>query len=48
MVNFGEFLKLEATFQTVLPDCSVLIEPKWVENANTKKFKCDVFGNFRH
>ena len=34
MINFGEFLKKpEACGQTVLPDMSVLIRQKLVENA---------------
>ena len=33
MVHFGEFLKYEACGQTVLPDRSVLIGEKLVENA---------------
>ena len=33
MVHFGEFLKSEACGQTVLPDRSVLIGQKLVENA---------------
>ena len=33
MVHFGEFLKTEACGQTVLPDRSVLVGQKLVENA---------------
>ena len=33
MVNFGEFWKPEACGQTVLPDRTILIVPKLVENA---------------
>ena len=36
MVNFGEFSKIEAFGQTVLPDRSVLIQQKLVENAKIK------------
>ena len=39
MVNFGEFLKLEACGQTVLPDRLILIGQKWVENAKIEKRK---------
>ena len=37
MVHFGEFLKTVACGQTVLPDRSVLIEQKLVENAKIEK-----------
>ena len=36
IVHFGEFLKTEACGQTVLPDRSVLIGQKLVENAKIK------------
>ena len=46
MVNFGEFLKtLNACGQTVLPDRSILIGQKLVENAKIQKFKCDILSN---
>ena len=38
MVNFGEFLKTEACGQTVLPDGSILIGQKLVENAQNGPF----------
>ena len=41
------FLKIEACCQTVLPDRSVLIGQKLVENAKIQKFKCDIFSNFQ-
>ena len=42
MVHFGEFLK---TFgQTVLPDRSVLIGQKLVENAKIQNIKCDILS----
>ena len=47
MVNFGEFLKSEACGQTVLPDRSILIGQKLVENAKIEKFKCDILSNFQ-
>ena len=37
MVNLASFWKTEACGQTVLPDKSVLIEQKLVENAKIKK-----------
>ena len=46
MVHFGEFFKPEAWGQTVLPDMSVLIGQKLVENAKIEKFKCDILGDF--
>ena len=45
MVNFGEFLKLEACGQTVLPDRSLLIGTKLVENGKIQKFKCDILSD---
>ena len=33
--------------QTVLPDRSVLIEQKLVENAKIGKIKCDIYGDFQ-
>ena len=48
MVNFGEFFnKPEACGQTVLPDRSVLIGQKLVQNAKIQKFKCDILSNFQ-
>ena len=41
------FWKSEACGQTVLPDRSVLIGQKLVENAKIKKFKCDILSNFQ-
>ena len=45
IVNFGEFWKPEASGQTGLPDRSILIWQKLVENA--KEFKCDIFSDFQ-
>ena len=42
----ASFWKPEACGQTVLPDRSVLIGQKLVENANIQKFKCDILSNF--
>ena len=41
------FEKPEACGQTVLPDWSVLIGQKLVENAKIHKFKCDILSNFQ-
>ena len=40
------FFYFEACGQTVLPDRSVLIGQKLVENAKMPKFKCDILSNF--
>ena len=44
MFHFDEFLKTEACRcgQTVLPDMSVLIGQKLVENAKVEKFKWNI------
>ena len=47
MVNLASFGKPEACGQTVLPDRSVLIGQKLVENAKIQKFKCDILSNFQ-
>ena len=48
MLNLASFWKPEACGQTVLPDRSVLIGQKLVENAKIeKKFKCDILSNFQ-
>ena len=47
MVNLASFWKPEACGQTVLPDMSILIWQKLVENAKIKKFKCDILSNFQ-
>ena len=39
MVHFGEFLRPEAGGQTVLPDRSILIGQKLVENAKIENIK---------
>ena len=43
-MSFG---KPEACGQTVLPDRSILIGQKLVENAKIQKFKCDILSNFQ-
>ena len=45
--QFGEFLTPEARGQTVLPDRSILIGQKLLENAKIEKFKCDILSNFQ-
>ena len=45
--RFGEFWKLEACSQTVLPDRSVLIGQKSVKIAKIQKFKCDIWVTFK-
>ena len=47
MVQFGELLKYKACGQTELPDRSVLIGQKLVENAEIQKFKSDIWSNFQ-
>ena len=47
MSILASFWKPEACGQTVLPDRSVLIGQKLVENANIQKFKCDILSNFQ-
>ena len=39
--------KSEAGGQTVLPDKSLLIGQKLVENAKIQKSKCDILSNFQ-
>ena len=43
----ASFWKTEACCQTVLPDRSVLIAQKLVENAKIQKSKCDILSNFQ-
>ena len=43
----ASFCKPEACCQTVLPDSSVLIGQKLVENAKIQKFKCDILSDFQ-
>ena len=43
----ASFWKPEACGQTVLPDRSVLMGHKLVENAKIPKFKCDIWSNFQ-
>ena len=43
----SSFWKPEAYGQTELPDRSVLIGQKLVENAKIEKFKCDILSDFQ-
>ena len=45
--NLASFWKPEACGQTVLPDRSILIGQKLVENAKIESLKCDIFGDFQ-
>ena len=47
MSILASFRKPEACGQVVLPDRSVLIGQKLVENAKIEKFKCDILGDFQ-
>ena len=47
MANLKSFWKPEACGQTVLPDRSVLIGQKLVENAKIQNFKCYILSNFQ-
>ena len=44
--NFGEFMNNQNLRSTVLPDRSLLIRQKLVENAKIVKFKCNIFESF--
>ena len=46
MANLASFWNPEACGQTVLPDRSILIGQKLVENAKIQNFKWDIFGWF--
>ena len=45
--NLASLWKPEACGQAVLPDRSVLIGQKLVENDKIQKFKCDILSNFQ-
>ena len=45
--QFDEVLKALGSGQTVLPESSILIRQKLVENAKIEKFKCDIFDDFK-
>ena len=47
MVILTSFWKPEACGQTVLPDTSILIGQKLVENDKIKKIKWDFLGDFQ-
>ena len=46
-IKNGEFLNSEVGGQTVLPDMSILIGQKLVENAKIEKLKWDIFDDFQ-
>ena len=48
MVILASFWKTEACGQTVLPDMSILIRQKLMENAEVEKYKCDIWVIFKH
>ena len=45
--NLGSFWKPKACGQTELPDRSISIGQKLVENAKIQKFKCDFLDDFQ-
>ena len=45
--NLAIFWKIKVCGQTVLPDRSMSIGQKMVENVKVKKFKCDILGDFQ-
>ena len=45
--RFNGFRKTEASIQTVLPDRSVLIRQKLVENTKIQKLKCGILSHFQ-
>ena len=47
MDHFNKFFKPETGGQTVLPDRSILIGQKLVENAKIENLKCDILGDFQ-
>ena len=47
MVNLASFWKPEACGQTVLPDKSVLIGQKLLENAKIQTFKYVILSDFQ-
>ena len=47
MVNLASFWKSKAYGQTVLPDRSVLIGQKLLENAKIQKLKWNILSNFQ-
>ena len=47
ILNRQKLIKNAKNGQIVLPDMSVLIGQKLVENAKIKKFHCDILSNFQ-
>ena len=46
MFNLTSYWKPQACGQTALPDKSIVIGQKLVENAKIEKLKCDILGDF--
>ena len=47
IAQFWRFFKPEVWSQTVLPDRSILMGQKLIENAKIEKSICDIFGDFQ-
>ena len=47
MLDLASFAKPEAGGQTLLPERSILVGQKLVENAKIEKFKWDILGDFQ-
>ena len=47
MTNLATFRKTEVCGKTVLPDKSISIGQKLLENAKIEKPKCDIFADFQ-
>ena len=43
----GKKGQFEACCQTMLPDRSILVGQKLVDNAKIKRFKCDILSDFQ-
>ena len=46
MFNLTSYWKPQACGHTALPDKSIVIGQKLVENAKIEKLKCDILGDF--
>ena len=46
MFNLTSYWKPQACGQTALPDKSIVIGQKLVENAKIENLKCDIIGDF--
>ena len=47
MANLASVWKTKCCGQTVLPDRSILIGQKLVENAKIEQFQCDILGDIQ-